>query len=375
LSNKKWRVPFIQPFVSEETKRKVLEILERGKETGSFTVGEETQIFEENLAKFCNVRHAITLHSGTEALFAALVAAEIKPGDEVITTSLTFIATIEAIWQVKAKPILVDIHPEYYTIEPDLIKKAITNKTKAILPVHIYGQAVDMDPIMELANDNNLFILEDTCQALGGRYKKETLGSIGDAAALSFHPQKNLTVCGDGGALLTNRTDVAETVEMIRDHGRLRDQGYDHQILGYNFRLGEIRAGIANVALPHLGGWNVRRREIAKQYINGIDSTHTICPKEAPYSYHVYDYYEIQTQDRDGLRNELTKKGIKTDIQYPKACHQQVVWEYLEGKSKLNLPITDKLIPNILTLPSFPDLTDEQVSYVIETMNNYYKSK
>ncbi len=366
------RIPFYQPYVSEEIYDAVREVLERGRQTGSFTVSEETTRFEKAFADYNNIKHAISMNSCTAALHAALMAYGIGKGDEVIVPSLTFIATFEAVWFVGARPVVVDVDPKYYVMDVEQAISEISRKTKAIIPVHLYGHPVDMDPIMEAAKKKDIVVIEDNAQAPGGRYKERMLGTIGSVGCFSFHPQKNITTLGDGGLLTTNDDEIAEKVMMIRDHGRRRGENpYSHEVLGHNFRMGEMKAAIGRVALSHLDDWNRRRREIAARYRKALNLNTVTTPEEASWAYHVYHLYVVRCANRDKLKNYLRTQNIMTEVHYPIPCHKQKVFEKLEREA-ISLPISERLAGEILSLPMFPELTDDKVDYVVSKVKEFY---
>ncbi|MCD6381308.1 MAG: DegT/DnrJ/EryC1/StrS family aminotransferase [Candidatus Odinarchaeota archaeon] len=366
-------IPDFKPYVGPDVYDAVHRVLERGKETRNFTVGEETKAFEEEFAKYIGSKYAISLHSGTAALQAALRAIGIKPGDEIITTAHTFIATLEVVWLEGARVVLADIEPNYYNIDPEDIKKKITDKTKAIIPVHIYGHPADMDPIMEIAEEHNLYVIEDACQAHGAKYKGKNVGTIGHAAAFSFQTSKNMTVLGDGGMLVTNDPEIAEYVLMFRDHGRKRIGEYLSEIVGHNFRLDEMKAAIGRVALKHLDEWNKKRREIAKVYDEELSGLKYVePPKVAEWAYHVYYRYVVKiTGDRnkEQFLKFMRDAGIGA-ISY-RSCHTQPVFKKVEGYVP-KLPVTEELVDvRLADIPMHPELTDEEVSYIVEKVKEF----
>ena len=340
--------------------------------TTSFIMGEELKKFEERFAQFCDVKYATGVANGSDALILALRACGIGKDDEVITVPHTFIATTEAISNVGGKIVFVDIDPKTYTIDISKIEEKITEKTKAIIPVHLYGQPADMDPIMMLAKKYNLRIIEDAAQAHGAEYKGEKVGSIGDVTCFSFYPGKNLGAYGDAGMITTNDGEIAEKVKLLRNHGRITKK-YEHEIEGYSSRLDNLQAAILRVKLRHLNKWNKSRRKNAKKYnellsnISGI-----ITPYEADYAKHVYHLYVIRVKDRDRSREELKSKGIATGIHYPSPLHLQPAYNYL-GYKEGDFPITEKASQEILSLPMVAELTDEQIEEIVELIKNFKK--
>lgn len=333
----------------------------------SFIMGENVKNFENEFASYCNSKKCIGVSSGTSALLVALRAAGIKQGDEVITTTHTFIATAEAATELNAKVKFVDIDEETYTIDANLIKKAITEKTKAIIPVHLYGQPADMDPITEIAEKHNLSVIEDCAQSHGAEYKgKKVPKRIG---CFSFYPGKNLGAYGDAGAIVTNDDEIAEKAAMIRDHGRKDGEKYTHTISGFNHRLDALQAAILSVKLKYLDKWIEKRRDNAKAYNNLLNDIVTT-PKEAEYAKHVYHLYVIRVKNRDELQTFLKEKGISTGIHYPTPLHLQPAYQNLkEG----NFTIAENISKEVLSLPMFPELSQKQIEYINKTIREGLK--
>ena len=339
--------------------------------TTSFIMGEELKKFEEEFAWFCDVKYAIGVANGSDALILALRACGIGEGDEVITVPHTFISTAEAISNVGGKVVFVDIDPKTYTIDVSKIEEKINKKTKAIIPVHLYGQPADMDPIMMLAKKYNLKIIEDAAQAHGAEYKEKKVGSIGDVACFSFYPGKNLGAYGDAGIVITDNEEIAEKVKLLRNHGRITKK-YEHQIEGYSSRLDNLQAAILRVKLRHLNKWNESRRRNAKKYnellsnISGI-----ITPYEADYAEHVYHLYvvRVEKKGREKLKEELKSKGIATGIHYPIPLHLQPAYKYL-GYKEGDFPITENASQEILSLPMFAELTGVQIEEIVKIIKN-----
>ena len=339
--------------------------------TTSFIMGEELKKFEEEFSRFCDTKYAIGVANGSDALILALRACGIGEGGEVITVPHTFISTAEAISIVGGKVVFVDIDPKTYTINVSNIEEKISDKTKAIIPVHLYGQPADMGPIMELAKKYNLKVIEDAAQAHGAEYKGEKVGSIGDVACFSFYPGKNLGAYGDAGMVVTNNEEIAEKIKLLRNHGRITKK-YEHDIEGYSSRLDNLQAAILRVKLRYLCKWNESRRRNAKKYdellrnISGI-----ITPYEADYAKHVYHLYiiRVEKERRDKLREELKSKDIATGIHYPIPLHLQPAYNYL-GYKEGDFTITEKASQEILSLPMFAELTDEQIEEIVELIKN-----
>ncbi len=333
----------------------------------SFILGPEVFNFEKNFAKLCNTKYCIGVGSGTDALTLALKAIRIGKGDEVITPPNSYIATALAISACGAKPVFVDVDPKDYNIDVSKIKEAITDKTKAILPVHLYGQPARMDEILEIAKENDLFVIEDACQAHGAKYKGKKVGSIGDIACFSFYPGKNLGAYGDGGAVTTNNEELAEKIELLRNYGQKIK--YHHIIKGTNSRLDTLQAAILDVKLKYLDKWNEKRRENAKMYTKLLKEINTIkTPFEHKDSEHVYHLYVIQCNNRDELQKYLQNKGVSTGIHYPIPIHLQDAYKEFNNKS---YRITEDLSKKILSLPMFPELKKEECLFICECIKEF----
>ncbi len=331
-------------------------------ESCAFSGGPFVAEFERNFSQFCQTGQTVGVGNGTEALWLALLALGIGPGDEVITVPNTFIATAEAISYTGATPRFTDIDKLSYTIDPGSIEKALTRRTKAIIPVHLYGQMADMDPIMEIARSHGLRVIEDASQAHGAHYRGRPAGSIGDAGCFSFYPGKNLGACGEGGAVTTSRPDVAERLRLLRDHGQRTK--YDHQIIGFNARMDGLQGAILNVKLGHLRKWNERRRSIAHRYTQLLGNTEGITtPWEADYGHHVFHVYAVQVERRDTVLDVLRGRDIHCGIHYPLPIHLQDA--YRKG-SEINtrLPVAETIAPKLLSLPIFPEMEEAQVDHV-----------
>jgi dTDP-4-amino-4,6-dideoxygalactose transaminase len=299
-----------------------------------------------------------------------LRALDIKRGDEVIIPSFSFIATATPILEVGAKPVFVDIDARSYTIDPEKIRKAVTKRTKAIMPVHLYGHPADMDPILEIAEENDLYVVEDACQSHGAEYKGRRTGGIGHVACFSFYPSKNMTVCGDGGAVVTNDGEIAEKVRKLRDHGRV--DKYVHDLRGYNLRFNEIQAAIGVKQLEKLPKWNEARRNIAKRYNKALDDLVTT-PIEETWAKHVYHVYVIRTRKRDKLKEFLSKQGVSTIIHYPVPIHRQPAITTAMGTQPA-LENTDKFAKEVLSIPMYPTLTKHEVDYVSDKIGEFFES-
>ena len=338
----------------------------------SFVLGKNVADFEESFASFCETEFAVGVDSGTSAIQLALEAFGVGQGHEVITTPNTFIATVCAIKYTGAKPVLVDVDPETYNLDVRLIEGAITERTRAILPVHLYGQPADMDPIMEIARRHDLVVIEDACQAHGARYKGVRVGSMGHAAAFSFYPAKNLGAFGDGGIITTNDAEAARKMLMLRNFGQ--EQKNIHLVSGYNRRLDALQAAILLVKLKKLDTWNEERVQSAHLYNQHLQGFPGILPRIADYAQHVFHLYVIQVEERDELRAFLGKQNIGAGIHYPVPIHLTPAFEHL-GYSAGAFPVSEAFASKIVSLPMFPGLTREQIERVCQLTLEFLKSR
>jgi dTDP-4-amino-4,6-dideoxygalactose transaminase len=348
--------------LKKEIDAAILEVLESGK----YVMGPTLARFEKEFAAYFRMKHAIGCNSGTDALWLAFLALGIGPGDEVITVANTFFATAEAIWFVGARPVFVEIEPDTCNIDPTQIEAAITDKTKAIVPVHLYGQLADMPAIAEIARRHNLLVVEDCAQAIGAAGDGFAIGELSDAVCTSFIIQKNLGTFGDGGAIVTNRDDIVDRIRALRNHGSLKRS---YHSMGYNSRLDDLHAGILSVKLKRIDEWNDRRREIAALFAGGLQDTGLKLPYEKPGYRHIYHLYIIETDRRDEMLQYLNDAGIDAKTHYPIAIHQQKGYPW--GKPAdldVSLPLTAKSAASVISLPMFPELTQEEIDYVIETV-------
>ena len=326
----------------------------------AFILSDEMKQFESEFAAYCGAKHGIGVANGTDALFLALKALGIGSGDEVIVPANTFIATAAAVSHTGAIPVFVDCDPETYCIDPSKIAGAITEKTKAIMPVHLYGHSADMDAILSIARSNGLKVVEDCAQAHGTHYKGRQVGSIGDAAGFSFYPSKTLGAYGDAGIVLTNNDETCEMLKLLRDNGRT--SWYEHSLVGHNSRLDGIQAAILRVKLKYLDKWVEGRRAHAKQYqelLSGIDGL--ILPIEKPYAKHSYYVYVVRANDRDTVMAQLKEKGCGCGIHYPVPLHLQTAYSNLGGQAGDN-PVSEEYAKQIISIPMFPELTKDQVA-------------
>jgi len=361
---RKMSIPLSKVIITEGMRKAAIEALD----SGWYILGERVREFEQKFAEFCDVKHAVSTSSGTTALFLTLLAYDIKPGDEVMIPSFSFIATATPILYLKAKPVFVDIDPRTYNIDTNEIAQKLTKKTKAIMPVHLYGHSADMDPIMEIADENDLVVIEDACQAHGATYKGRATGRLSHAACFSFYPSKNMTVCGDGGIVTTDNKEIADKIRILRDHGRT--EKYVHNIIGYNMRFNEIQAAIGTKQLESLSSWIEARRGNAEKYTKNLKDIVSV-PIEKQWAKHVFYMYVIRTQRRDELQYYLKNQGISTGIHYPLPIHMQPVIQDNFG-SQPTLENTERYANEVLSLPMFPQLSQSEIDYICDQIINFY---
>jgi dTDP-4-amino-4,6-dideoxygalactose transaminase len=364
------------PFVDLKTqylgiKDEINEAIQNILDTCQFTLGAEVATFEQEFAAYSGGQQGIAVNTGTSALHLALLAAGIGPGDEVITVPFTFVATVASIYYSGAKTVFVDINPETYTMDVNAIEKAITKNTKAIIPVHLYGQPADMDPILEVAKKHNLVVIEDAAQAHRAEYKGKRVGSLGDMGCFSFYPGKNLGAYGEGGMVVTNNPDYAHTIRMLRDWGA--EKKYHHVLKGYNFRMEGIQGAVLRVKLKYLDGWTEGRRTAAASYNELLAGTSVPTPKEMDYAYHVYHVYAVRTQNRVEWQEKLNAKGIQTGIHYPIPVHLLPAYSDLGYKAG-DFPHAEQAANEVLSLPMFPELTRSQCEEVCAAVKELAKN-
>jgi dTDP-4-amino-4,6-dideoxygalactose transaminase len=370
--------PFLDLKAQFETIREeVMEAITRVMESQHFILGDEVRLFEEETAAMLGAKHAVSCASGSDALVLALMAAGVGAGDEVITSPFTFIATAGSIARVGAKPIFVDIDPATFNLSAEKIGEVIGPKTKAIMPVHLFGLAAEMDAIMELANEKNLPVIEDAAQAIGAKYRDLYVGTIGAFGCFSFFPSKNLGGAGDGGLVTTEDPKLAERLRLLRVHGSRKK--YHHEILGTNSRLDAIQAAILRVKLKYLNEWAKKRAQRADRYRElfremGLGSVVRVPEKPSTEFVHVYNQFSIRCQDRDELMGFMKKAGIPTEVYYPLPLHLQPAFEYL-GNRKGQFPEAEVASNEALALPVYPELTGSQQEAVVRTIANFYASK
>ena len=345
-----------------EISGEIREAMGRVLKSGWFILREEVRRFEEEFSTYIGAKYGIGVNSGSDALYLALQALGIGSGDEVITVSHTFVSTVDAIVRNGAKPVFVDVDADTYCIGVTKIEQLITNRTKAILPVHFYGHPADMQPIMEIARKYKLIVIEDACQAHGAEYKGNKAGSIGDIGCFSFYPVKNLGSYGDGGIAVTDDKELAIKLRMLRNYGQSKK--YYHDFVGVNSRLDELQAAVLRVKLKHLNEWNEKRRKAAKIYDQLLRDAGVIIPVEKKYAKHVYHLYVIRDKKRDRLQQHLLANGIQTQIHYPIPVHKQKAYAELGHAAKL--PVTERICNEILSLPMHPFFREDEIHAIVE---------
>ena len=343
-----------------DIQQEISEAIERVFESGRFVLGDEGAAFETEFSSYVGAEHGIGVNSGSDALFLALKALGIDKNSEVITVSHTFVATVDSIVRCGAKPVFVDVEPDTYCIDTAKIEEKITERTKAILPVHLYGHPANLDEVLKIATQHDLSVVEDACQAHGAEYKGRKVGSVGDVACFSFYPVKNLGAYGDGGMVTTNESSLAERVKLLRNYGQSRKYYYD--LVGINSRLDELQAAMLRVKLVRLDEWNEKRRRLAKVYNELLEHTDAVLPLERACAKHAYHLFVIRLAERDKCQRLLQERGIQTQIHYPIPVHKQKA--YTEFENAKGLSHTEVLCNEILSLPLYPSLTEEEVTYI-----------
>ena len=376
--------------LQDELDKAALEVLH----SGGYILGPKVADFEKQFADYCGAKYSVGVGNGTDALVIALLAAGVGQGDEAITTAMTFVSTAEAIAQVGATPVFVDIQPEVYTMDPSKLEAAFTDKTKAVIPVHIYGQAADMDEICRIAHAHGAIVIEDCAQAAGAKYKGHRTCSLGDMACVSFFPTKNLGAAGDAGIIVTNNEDFYKGCLAYRVHGsglngaytyaRLNNQEFDESkidfhgnlpkyynyLVGFNSRLDALQAAMLSVKLPHLDSWNERRRQIAAIYNEKITNAKITKPVVADYNEHIFYVYPLRVEDRAAFRAFLEERGVTTGVYFPVPMHEQACFAGL-GYKHGDFPVAEDLAEHGVTIPMFPELTDEEIQTVIDAVNAF----
>lgn len=335
-----------------------------------FIMGKELEVFEANYSGFCETEHCVGVGSGTDALHLALRAAGVGEGDQVITVPFTFTATAETIMEVGAEPVFVDIDPDTYCMDIDQLEEKLDDRTRAVIPVHMYGLPANMSRIQELTEDTGTVVIEDACQAHGALWKEKTVGGWGDLGCFSFYPAKNLGALGDAGAVVTPHENLAQNVRRLRDHGR--EGKYTHVIKGCNSRLDNLQAGFLNVKLKHITRWNELRRERATTYLEALEPVEQLkLPMEPDEAYHVYHQFTVLCNQRDALKKHLETVGIDSAIHYPTPLHLQPAYHdlpYEEG----DFPVSERVSDQVLSIPCFPEMTDDQQQYVIDSIQEFF---
>lgn len=356
------RVPYLDLKAQYRSiKPEIDQAVARVLDSCQFVLGPEVAEFEREFAAYCGTSECIALNSGTSALHLALLAAGIGPGDEVITVPFTFVASVATILYAGAKPVLVDIEPRTFNMNPAAVEAAISPRTKAIVPVHLYGHPADMDPILEVARKHKLAVIEDAAQAHGAKYKGRSAGSIGDIACFSFYPTKNLGAYGEGGAVTTSNPEYARTIRTLRDWGQ--DQKYHHVLHGYNYRMEGLQGAILRVKLRHLERWTEARRAIVNTYNERVAGADVVRPVEMSWARHVYHVYTLRADNRDALQAALLHQGIQTGIHYSTPVHLQPAYKDL-GYGPGSFPESEKTARQVLSLPLYPELSDSQIEEV-----------
>ena len=335
-------------------------------DTQGFANGPPVKKFEEELARYLGVKHVIAVNTGTTALHAALIAVGVNPGDDVVSVAHTWISTAWAISYAGARPVFCDVDEKTFGLDAALLEKAITKKTKAILPVHLHGHPVDLDAILEVANRHGIPVIEDTAQSVGSLYKGKQTGSLGLVNATSFYPSKNLGAFGEGGAVMTNDDAIAARIRLLRDHAQT--SRHVHSELGYNWRLDGIQGAVLSVKLKHLDAWNARRRVIAAKYLAGINGPKLVVGKEQSWATCNWHVFPVFHPEREALRAELEKRGVQSGVHYPTPVHLQPAYAHL-GLKKGDLPVSERLASTEVSLPMFAELTDAQVDTTIAAVN------
>ena len=354
--------------IKEEIDKTIQDVINRG----AFILGEDLEKFEQELAEYCQAKFAVGLNSGSDALLFALRAYDIANDDEVITTPFTFIATAEVIALQGAKPVFVDIDPKTYNIDVNKIEEKITKKTKAIIPVHLYGQPAEMDKIMEIAKKHNLVVIEDAAQAIGAEYKGKKACSIGQIGCLSFFPAKNLGAFGDAGAIITKDEEIAKKIRMMRNHGSQKK--YFHEFLGDSSRLDNLQAAILRVKLKYIDQWNSKRIKKAEKYNESLRNSEVVTPYTIPNTKTVYQQYTIRLKERDKLQAFLKEKGIPTAVHYPMPLHLQPVLKYLNYQ-KGDFPASERASEEVISLPIYPEFKETDQQIIAKEIKDFYHSK
>jgi len=367
------KIPLMEPILTDEMVKAAINALKNER----FLRGKSVAEFEKEFANYVGTNYAVAVNSGTSALHLSLIAMGVKEGDYVVTTPATFIATANVINYVGAKPLFVDISLETYNIDPQRLEETIKkykDKVKVVIPVHLYGYPCEINEILEISEKYSIKILEDACQAHGALYKGKKIGSFGDAAAFSFYPSKNMTVCGDGGMVTTNDDKIAEMIESLRDVGRSKSKPYVHEYIGYTARMNTVNAAIGRIQLKYLEEWNEKRRKIAKEYNKRLDGIGDLIlpPQGNSKIKPVYHLYVVRTKHRDELKEYLEKKGIECGIHYPLPVHLQPPYRKMGFKEGM-FPNAERWAKEVLSLPMHPNLTKDEVEYIVSCIEEFFR--
>ena len=365
------KVPYLDlPAQIRPIRKEIDAAIARNLDACSFCLGPDVIQFEKDFAKYCGAEHCVAFNSGTSALHVALLLLNIKQGDEIITTPCTFVATSWAISYVNATPVYVDVDDATFNLDPKLIEKAITPRTKAIMPVHLYGHPFDIDPILAIAKKHNLPVVEDAAQAHGAKYKGKTIGTFGVMSCYSFYPGKNLGTAGEGGALVTNDAALAKRARSLREHGST--VRYYHDEIGFNYRMEGIQGAVLGVKLPHLPAWTAGRQRVAKRYAELLKDTPLQLPTQASWAESAWHLYVVRHPKREALKKHLEDNGVGCALHYPLPLHLQKCYAHL-GYKEGSFPVTEKAASQCLSLPIYPELTDAQIQRVAEVVKDFFK--
>jgi dTDP-4-amino-4,6-dideoxygalactose transaminase len=351
----------------------LLDAIARVTDSQQFILGPAVGVFESDIARYLDVKHAVGVSSGTDALLVAMMALGIGPGDEVVTSTFSFFATAGCVARLGAKPVLVDIDPVTFNMDPEATRRALGARTKAIIPVHLYGQSADLDPILDMARSAGVAVIEDAAQAIGTRYRGQLVGGLGTMGCFSFFPSKNLGAFGDAGLVVTNDETLAHRLRIFRTHGA--EPKYFHQYIGGNFRIDTVQAAVLQVKLPHLAAWTDARRRHAAMYrslfaARQLDNRVKL-PVERAGDFHIYNQFVIRADDRDGLQRHLKSAGVGTEIYYPLPFHLQECFAYLDYK-RGDFPRAEEAAASVLALPIYSEMTEQQLEYVVDSIARYY---
>jgi dTDP-4-amino-4,6-dideoxygalactose transaminase len=372
IAEKALPVPYLDlPAQMRPIRKEIEAAIARTLDNCSFCLGPDVVQFENDFAKFCGAEHCVAFNSGTSALHIAMILLGIGRDDEVITTPCTFVATSWAISYVNAKPVYVDVDDATFNLKPELVERAITKRTKAIMPVHLYGHPADLDPLLKICRKHNLPLIEDACQAHGAKYKGKVVGAFGEISCYSFYPGKNLGAYGEGGALVTNNAAYAARARALREHGST--QRYYHDEVGFNYRMEGIQGAVLGIKLKHLDKWTRERRRVAHRYHELLADTPLQLPTEADYAESAYHLYVVRHPQRDDLKKHLEANKVGCALHYPLSLHLQKCYAHLGYKAG-DFPVAEKAARECLSLPIFPEMTDAQIERVSEVIHEFFRS-